>query len=86
MGLNDLIDSKKEQKQEKSNNTPSEKAYKSYYLEKSTIDLINRITLHEKINNPKYNLADAFAEAFALLAQKRGVSSSGNPPFLKNPF
>lgn len=78
MGLNDLIDSKKEQKKGKSNNHLSEKAYKSYYLEKSTIDLINRITLHEKINNPKYNFGDAFTDAFALLAQKRGIEYPEN--------
>lgn len=75
MGLNDLIDSKKSKEKEKKGgaNPASQKEYKSYYLEKGTIDLINKLYLTERIENSNYSLADAFNDAFSLLAEQRGI-------------
>ena len=81
MGLNAYTDSGKNETKVAKKATkvvnkviePSEKEYKSYYLSKSTIDLINKVSLTKKIADSKYSHDDAIREAFVLLAKEIGV-------------
>lgn len=76
MGLNAYTDSgKKGKNPTKKESALSEKEYKSYYLSKSTIDLVNRVTLTKKIEESKYSHDDAIREAFELFAKENGISS-----------
>lgn len=71
MSFNDLLSGNKKgiDNPNKTSEAPK-KMYKSYYLDDATVQLINKITLTEKIKNPKYSQGDAIRDAFLLLEKK----------------
>jgi len=52
-----------------------DKVNKSIRMKKSTINLLNKVTFHLKVENDKYTFEDAINDGLKLLAKQKGITA-----------